>query len=150
MSKFHFDINIIIMCLITDKKDYTRAVKDIRCYKIVTKDCLCNTYRTPFQRTPLPNYLKNYEQEDFDGISLDKSYFRILGRYFISKGVIHSFVKLKDARYLKSCAFCNTKYRKYEIWKCIIPEGTMHYKGITESSKEGYASKKLKYLRKIY
>ena len=104
---------------------------------------------TPIQKYPLPSSLKNYEQEDFDGVSLYKLYSKILDRYFITKEVIHSFAKLKDARYLKSYAFCNTKYTKYEIWKCIIPEGTMYYKGITESSKDGYASKKLKYLYKI-
>jgi hypothetical protein len=140
------------MCLIVKDKDYIRAAKDICCYKLVVRYCSCNCYMTPIQKYPLPSSLKNYEQEDFDDVSSYKLYSKTLDRYryFITKGVIHSFAKLKDARYLKSYAFCNTKCTKFEIWKCIIPEGTMYYKGITESSKDGYASKKLKYLRKVY
>ena len=137
------------MCLITKDNDYKRAVKDTRCYKIVVKDCSCNCYETPIQKYPLPSSLKNYEQEDFDGASLYELYSKTLDRYFITKGVIHSFAKLKDARYLKSCEFCNTKYRKYEIWKCIIPKGTIYYEGIINNGNHGYASKKLKYLYKI-
>ena len=137
------------MCLIAEDKDYIRAAEDICCYKLVVRYCLYNCYRTPIQKYLLPSSLKNYEQEDFDDVSSYKLHFKNLDRYFITRGVIHSFAKLKDARYLKSYAFCNTKCAKYEIWKCIIPEGTMYYKGITESSKDGYASKKLKYLYKI-
>ena len=132
------------MCLYITNDESKCAEKDIYCYKVVIN--ANSEYKTPIAGYKLPNSLAGYTQEE----PLNNAVINLfcIGTYrclSIYGGVIHSIKKLKSARSL----FNKKIYNNLEIWKCIIPKGTIYYEGIINIGNYGYASKKLKYLYKI-
>ena len=127
------------MCLITKQRWRCWAIKDIVCYKVLSRGfdfSGCPIEVTPYTGTPV--------SED---ILTGKDYFRAAGDFriddggperYVFGGMIHAYLSEKTA----SCALMTLDYR--DIYKCIIPRGTRYMKNDKE-----ICAKKIKFVEKI-
>lgn len=125
------------MCLASRRKTAKVATEDIICYKfaIIRK----NQRLSPFQLTP---YMIGEVMEDKGEVEINESISD--KKYYIGKGMFHSFAHLSDAadrRYYFQALF--NMMDEYCIYKCIIPKGTKYYEGTFAYNIWGYASRSL-------
>lgn len=128
-----------------------KAKKDIVCFKVVLLRIGSAGLRhiiTPCQNTYLyPDVISGRVN-----FTAQKSLFEDVKHYspegiYISKGFIHTFKRLKNAKYFKSMLYTNGKPL---IYKCVIPAGTEYYKGEDESVEcPAYASDAIRFVEKI-
>ena len=112
------------MCLMTKQHRLIKADKDIIVYKILRRT-KTGLYTTIYTETPIPT-LEVKGDAPFKAI--ENVIFRHYhGYYCISEGVIHTFATLDAALKEKTLFLDKTEY---EIFRCVIPKGTMYVMGI--------------------
>lgn len=121
------------MCLYPKYK-LKKAKHDIVCYKVMLNK-KSNIFYSIYWNTNEPWYIGEFKKGK-----------HVWGRDFIfsgeiGSGYIHSYKDERDA--ITSCDdfLC--------VCKCIIPKGSYYYEGIHSDGKYGYASKKLKIVKKL-
>lgn len=122
------------MTLLTYQICPRRAQKDIECYKVFIH---CDTQENPRRRifkhlyedTCFP-YSENLEICAEGNVDVQKDL--VKGRFRINGGMLHAFSTEKQAKYFAFMknAGCTKSEQKYIATKCIIPKGTLYYKGV--------------------
>lgn len=135
------------MCLEIKKGDLRKtAEEDIICYKILATTSSDSGEIVRF--TPLREVLVDVTK-DFEAKGSEDYLEQSLGE--ISIGFVHTFEDLLDTmRALKTFRvimdMSETKYLKLEIWKCVIPKGTLYCEGLFNDCK-CYGSKQIKLIK---
>lgn len=121
------------MCLISRTNKPLIAEKDIVCYKLLRR---CGfLYRTPITHTIVFPFWWKLFNISFTA-KCDEEILKELDSscYYISKGFIHTFKS--KCIYPNGCV----------MFKCVIPKGTEYF---VDSYNPGYASKQIKFIKKI-
>ena len=126
------------MCLYAST-EIKKAENDIVCYKLLVKEN--NNYMTPYQYVNVPKLaiwgLMKFKAE---------GKFTIYA-HTVTDGAIHTYSELLMPDDILG-KFVNRM--KYEMWECIIPKGTKYTEGTSSDMHIGYASKSIKFTRRIY
>lgn len=133
------------MCLIIKKRKQQTATHPITVYKIVIQ--IDNDYYTPYTYTPiLPETLQGLVPFEAKG----KAHVIKDGLAFmVSKGAIHAHTNASEAFCLAD--FSNRFSGKYHIvYECEIPKGTKYYAGKDERGFNGYASKQIRFIKRLH
>ena len=112
------------MCLYIKDSDEKVSKEPIKCYKYLRRSH--GEYSTPYQGTIVADkvVVKSLLPEE-----------KILGKYVVSSGYIHTFEHDRDAK-IEAFPY----YGTYRVFECEIPAGTPYYYGITEYGYNSYAS----------
>lgn len=137
------------MCLTTKRILPNVALKDIEVYKVYLMKDDDSELVSPYQFTHYHNDVE--EITPFSKRVLSK---RRMGCFFereVREGYIHAWQHKSSAR-LAACYAClsacytslDFAYSTPVIWKCVIPKGTLYFKGNTD-----ICAKKLKIVEKL-
>ena len=132
------------MCLKIKKRKQQTASHPITVYKIVIQ--IDNDYYTPYTYTPiLPEALQGLVPFEAKG----KAHVIKDGLAFmVSKGTIHTHANASEAFYIAD--FLNRKSSEHHIvYECEIPKGVKYYKGKGESDFNEYASKQIRFVKRL-
>ena len=128
------------MCLVINQLEPKIADEDIVCYKLVKRTKIKGVYKSSFQRF---EYI--IRQLYTNNIKIEFSYKLIkaktIFRYFISKGMFHSYIS-----YLYPVILSPLPH--LALLKCIIPKGAYYFEGIFDDT-FSYASSQIKILEEI-
>lgn len=112
------------MCLLTTHKKPKIANEDIVCYKIYIEDN--NKLYSLFMKAEAPLI------GEIETSGLSSPFYRGGHTFEVERG-FHSFSYLKDIKcYLENIIRCDSYFLlkiKYSIFKCVIPKGSLYYKG---------------------
>lgn len=127
------------MCLyIRGKGSKKKAEKDIVCYKILALDengHLCSRYKSYFMWIVDKTY------------RADNAWTGSIKAGEVKEGYFHSYTynPLYNPKQVDVLLVQNLV-----VYECIIPAGTYYYKGRHSDGVEGYASKSLKLIKRLY
>ena len=146
------------MCLnIIHNQNKFVAGYGITCYKVLgesksPKDPSLTAYYSPVMHMgyELGRTYFNEEVEQFEASMLG-------GKMLVNGGFYHTFLNPQDAKeyaYENSYSGGYSGYaeghtRHMMVVECVIPKGTVYYKGVTAFSKDSYASRALRITDKI-
>ena len=151
------------MCLYVKDKEPNIAKCDITCYKVVLRQSRPDSddeYYSPYRYEPISGECidgsKNMEPGEImapKNVCLDETnyFFGIKYTAYIEGCMIHTYMHkqhaIKDAEHLEN--HWGAHLQNYDVYECIIPKGTEYYEG-TDSEYRGYASKAIKFIKKVY
>jgi hypothetical protein len=132
------------MCLRIKERKQQTATHPITVYKIVIQ--FDNDFYTPYTYTPiLPETLQGlvpFEAKGKAHVIKDAFSFKV------SKGTIHAHANASEAFYIAD--FLNRKSIGHHIvYECEIPKGVKYYKGKGESDYNEYASKQIRFVKRL-
>lgn len=131
------------MCLYTFQDTQRTAQQDITVYKVVIIRN-GNTY-TPYLETPIPTETLNGHtafkaQGNTNKIRDWRNQFAIEG------GNIHTYA---IASYAWENALIAQQCEQAAVYECVIPKGTKYYSGWTYGHRASYASKQIRFVKKL-
>ena len=137
------------MCLWIKNKKMLVAEEDIVCYKTLSKTN-DGVYCTAYTNTHVPESVINgYDLFNAEGeLKLKKNEHcknRTCYKYNTEGGLIHSYACKEDP-------FETNKHYSFDdtIFECVIPKGTKYYVGLFDGGCESYASKCIRFVKKIW
>lgn len=135
------------MCLRIKERKQQTATHPITAYKIVVQ--IDNDFYTPYTYTPiLPETLQGLVPFEAKG----KAHVIKDGFVFmVSKGTIHTHANASEAFYM---ADFHNRYsgvnEHHIVYECEIPKGVKYYKGKCESGYNEYASKQIRFIKRLH
>ncbi len=135
------------MCLRIKERKQLTATHPITVYKIVLQ--LDNDFYTPFIYTPLlPETLQGLKLFEAKG---NAHVIRDGLAFLVSNGTIHTYANASDAFY--TADFYNRtigELQHHIVYECVIPKGTKYYSGIGEGKRHEYASKSIRFVKRLH
>lgn len=133
------------MCLRIKERKQQTATHPIIVYKIVIQ--IGNDYYTPYTHTPIlsemlqglvPFEAKGKAHVIKDGFA-----------FMVSNGTIHTHTNASEAFYIADFQ-SRLSGTHHIVFECEIPKGTKYYAGKGESNFNEYASKQIRFIKRLY
>lgn len=131
------------MCLYTLQYKQKKADSDKTVFKIVVfRD---SQAFTPYTGTPIPYETLN-GQKPFEANGKTEKLPDFSG-FSIESGNIHTYAIAADA--WQVVRFLPKEWGQPAVYECIIPKGTAYYYGITYGKTPSYASKQIRFVKRL-
>jgi hypothetical protein len=127
------------------------ANEDIVCYKLMSYAQV--QWRTPFQSFPVALDIvqgkKDFCADDgWKGFPKDVVPTLYSKLFYVGGGYIHTYASEISAKAEKE--HYQTNHIHLSVFECIIPKGTKYLEGRDSDFERGYASERIRFVKKIY
>lgn len=141
------------MCLIANEKEPKVANENLKCYKIL--DDAGTQYKTPWQRYFVSDDIVNGKEtmkpessssEPENQMAMDGTIHKV-----IRDGFIHSIDVYENAVVILGIIkrMFHDLIKNPVLFECEMPSGTEYFDGVDNNQYKGFASKELKFVKRI-